>query len=86
MAATMTINGSVTLDELLGLQNSGVPGEGDDDRDVSLSELQSQALASYNRLFNGAGPGGLGLRMIVATSASSRKHPFSSRKHPFGRA
>jgi hypothetical protein len=44
MAATMTINGSVTLDELLGLQNSGVPGagEGNDDRDVSLSELQSQ--------------------------------------------
>ena len=53
--------GSVTLDELLGLQNSGVPGtgEGNDDRDVSLSELQS--LAFYNRLFNGAGPGGLGL-------------------------
>ena len=78
MAATMTINGSVTLDELLGLQNSGVPGAGEsnDDRDVSLSEWQSQALAFYNRLFNDAGPGGLGLRMIVATGASSRKHPF----------
>ena len=78
MTAKMTINGSVTLDASLGFQNSGVPGSGEDndDSDVSLSTLQPQALAFYNRLFNGSGPRELGLGMIFATSAFSRKHPF----------
>ena len=68
MATTITINGSVTLDESLGLQNSGigVPGvEDNNDSDVSLATLQSGASAFYNRLF---GPGGLGLSTAFATN------------------
>ena len=50
---TVTINGSVTLDESSGLQTSGVAvtGEDNNDNDVALSVLQSQAASFYNRLF-----------------------------------
>ena len=63
MATTITINGSLTLDESVGLQNSGVavPGEDNNDSDVSLATLQTGAATFYNRLFNSAGSGGLGL-------------------------
>src|SRR5262245_8254171 len=65
--ATITINGSMTLDESFGLQNSGIPQSGEDnnDSDVSLATLQSGASAFYNRLF---GPGGLGLSTTFADS------------------
>jgi len=71
MATTITINGSVTLDESSGLQNSGIPnpvsGEDNNDSDVSLATLQSGASTFYNRLFNSA-PGGLGLSTTFASS------------------
>src|SRR5262245_43831809 len=68
MATTITINGSVTLDESLGLQNTNIPVPGvedNNDSDVSLNTLQSGASAFYNRLF---GPGGLGLNTTFATN------------------
>src|SRR5205809_2057699 len=70
MATTITINGSLTLDESLGLQNSGVavPGEDNNDSDVSLATLQTGAATFYNRLFNSAGSGGLGLNTTFATN------------------
>src|SRR6266498_4320693 len=70
MATTITINGSVTLDESAGLQNSGVAvgAEDNNDSDVSLATLQSGALSFYNRLFNAAGSGGLGLSTTFATN------------------
>src|SRR5262249_40705753 len=69
MAATITINGSVTLDESLGLQNSHIPQSGEDnnDSDVSLSTLQSTVAAFSNRLFNSVATGGLGLSTTFAT-------------------
>jgi hypothetical protein len=62
-----TNNGSVTLDESLGLQNSGIPAGAEDnnDSDVSLATLQSTVATFYNRLF---GAGGLGLSTTFATS------------------
>src|SRR5262249_48864261 len=68
--ATITINGSVTLDESLGLQNSGIPqpSEDNNDSDVSLGTLQSTVAAFSNRLFNSAGTGGLGLSSTFATN------------------
>src|SRR5262245_27273894 len=65
--ATITINGSVTLDESLGLQKSGVPvaGEDNNDSDVSLDTFKAGSLTCYNRLF---GPGGLGLDPTFATT------------------
>jgi hypothetical protein len=70
MATTITINGSVTLDESLGLQNSGigVPGEDNNDSDVSLGTLQSTVAAFSNRLFNSVATGGLGLSTTFATN------------------
>ena len=70
MATTITINGSVTLDESLGLQNSGVPvtGEDNNDSDVSLTTLQTGALTFYNRLFNSVASGGLALSTSFATN------------------
>src|SRR5262245_28868747 len=70
MATTITINGSVTLDESLGLQNTGVPQSGEDnnDSDVSLATLQSTVAAFSNRLFNSVATGGLGLSQTLATS------------------
>src|SRR6516164_7195193 len=72
MATTITINGSVTLDESSGLQNSGIPnpvsGEDNNDSDVSLSTLQSTVAAFYNRLFNNGANGGLGLSTTFATN------------------
>jgi hypothetical protein len=66
--ATITINGSVTLDESLGLQNSGIPAGAEDnnDSDVSLATLQTTASTFYNRLF---GAGGLGLSTTFATQS-----------------
>src|SRR5437588_10096543 len=63
MATQITINGTMTLDESLGLQNTGIAvgSEDNNDSDVSLSTLQTGALAFYNRLFNSAGSGGLAL-------------------------
>jgi len=54
MAITITINGSVTLDESLGLQDSGiaVPPEDNDDSDVLLSALPT---AFSDRLFTDLG-------------------------------
>src|SRR6516225_2962304 len=72
MATTITINGSVTLDESSGLQNSGIPnpvsGEDNNDSDVALSTLQSTVAAFSNRLFNSVGTGGLGLSSTFATN------------------
>src|SRR5438045_5275910 len=51
---SVAINGSVTLDESPGLQAPpavAVPGEDNNDNDVALSVLQSQAPTFYNRLF-----------------------------------
>jgi hypothetical protein len=65
------INGSVTLDESLGLQNTGVavPGEDNNDKDVSLATLQAGAASFYNRLFNSTGSGGLGLATTFPTAS-----------------
>src|SRR5262249_61443513 len=72
MATTITINGSVTLDESSGLQNSGIPnpvsGEDNNDSDVSLGTLQSTVAAFSNRLFNSVATGGLGLSTTFATN------------------
>jgi hypothetical protein len=63
----VNITGSVTLDESAGLQTGGVAvgGEDNNDNDVALSALQSQASTFYNRLF---GAGGLGLSTTLPTS------------------
>src|SRR5215469_447050 len=68
--ATITITGSVTLDESLGLQNTGtaVTGEDNNDSDVSLATLQSGSTTFYNRLFNSVATGGLGLSTTFATN------------------
>jgi hypothetical protein len=57
MAITITINGSVTLDESDGLQVGGVATSTEDnnDSDVLLATLQSQAASFYNRLFTDLG-------------------------------
>src|SRR5215472_5556496 len=70
MATTITINGSMTVDESSGLQNSGIagPGEDNNDRDVALSTLQTGVVASYTRLFNSVPSGGLGLSTTFATN------------------
>src|SRR5262245_15732381 len=69
MATTITINGSVTLDESLGLQNSPNPQpEDNNDSDVSLATLQSTVAAFSNRLFNSGANGGLGLSTTFATN------------------
>ena len=67
---TITITGSVTLDESLALQNSGigVTGEDNNDSDVSLATLQSGSTTFYNRLFNNVATGGLGLNTTFATN------------------
>src|SRR6516164_9131618 len=68
MATTITITGSLTLDESLGLQNIGSPAAEDaNDSDVSLATLQSGASAFSNRLFNSVASGGLGLSTTFAT-------------------
>jgi hypothetical protein len=63
----VTITGAVTLDESPGLQTGGaaVTGEDNNDSDVSLATLQTQAAAFYNRLF---GAGGLALSTTFPTS------------------
>src|SRR5687768_11656917 len=63
---SVAIDGSVTLDESAGLQTGGivVGGEDNNDSDVALSALQSQASSFYNRLF---GSGGLALSSTFAT-------------------
>ncbi len=55
MTLNITLNGDVTLDESAGLQVGGVgtPTEDNDDDDVTLATLQSDAPAFYNRLFSG---------------------------------
>jgi len=79
MATTLTVNGTVTLDESAGLQNSGtaVGTEDNNDSDVSLATLQANAVDFYNRLFNTVATGGLNLNSTfdtdngVAMSASN---------------
>jgi hypothetical protein len=66
MATTITINGSVTLDESLGLQDSNAPAPDNNDSDVLLTTLQSGASTFYHRLFDSA-PGGLHLSQTFAT-------------------
>src|SRR5438067_1125962 len=63
MATQITINGTMTLDESLGLQNTGIAvgSEDNNDRDVAFSTLQTGALAFYNRLFSSTATGGLNL-------------------------
>jgi glutamate synthase domain-containing protein 3 len=70
MATTLTVNGSVTLDESAGLQNSGTAAGSEDnnDNDVSLATLQANALAFYNRLFNTVANGGLNLATTFPTA------------------
>src|SRR6516225_8050521 len=69
MATTITITGSLTLDESLGLQNIGSPAPEDaNDSDVSLTTLQSGASAFSNRLFNSVASGGLGLSTTFASN------------------
>ena len=55
MTLNISLNGDVTLDESAGLQVGGVgtPTEDNDDDDVTLATLQSDAPAFYNRLFSG---------------------------------
>jgi hypothetical protein len=52
MAIEITINGTVTLDESAGLQTGGVavPPEDNNDSDVSLATLQTDAATFYARL------------------------------------
>src|SRR5262249_41370634 len=67
--ATININGSVTLDESLGLQNIGSPAPGGaNDNDVSIATLQTGASAFYNRLFNSVATGGLALSLTFPTA------------------
>ena len=70
MATTITIKGSVTLDESLGLQNSGITtgAEDNNDSDVSLATLQAAVASFSNRLFNSAATGGLNLSTTFATN------------------
>jgi hypothetical protein len=72
MAITITINGTVTYDESVGLQTGGVAvgSEDNNDNDFLLSTLQSGASTFYNRLFGG---GGLGLSTTLATSIGIAK-------------
>src|SRR5687768_7436637 len=53
MPISITINGSVTLDESGALQDSGIaaPPEDNNDSDVSLATLQGAVVGFYNRLF-----------------------------------
>src|SRR5262249_13592732 len=69
MATTITINGSMSLDESLGFQNSGVAvgTEDNNDNDVSLATLQAQVASFSSRLFDSGGSGGLGLNTTFAT-------------------
>ena len=71
MATAITINGSVTLDESSGLQNTGVPAGAEDnnDSDVAFSIASTPLPTSFsNRLFNSAANGGLGLSTTFATN------------------
>jgi len=72
MAIAITINGTVTFDESVGQQVGGVAvgGEDNNDSDILLATLQSQAVNFYNRLF---GAGGLGLSTVLANSISVAK-------------
>ena len=72
MAISITINGTVTLDESAALQTGGVATSTEDnnDSDFLLATLQSQAATFYNRLFGG---GGLGLSTLLATSIGVAK-------------
>lgn len=53
MPISITINGSVTLDESAGLQTGGVadPPEDNNDSDITLATLQTDVASFYNRLF-----------------------------------
>ena len=53
MAISITINGSVTLDESAGLQTSGVgtATEDNNDSDIALATLQTDVASFYSRLF-----------------------------------
>ena len=53
--ATILINGTMTLDESAGLQTGGVAtaNEDNNDNDVALSVLQTDASSFYTRLFTG---------------------------------
>ena len=68
----VTVTGSVTLDESPGLQTGGVAvtGEDNNDSDVTLATLQSQAASLNTRLF---GAGGLGFSSTFAGAISVAK-------------
>ena len=72
MAITININGAVTLDESALLQTGGVAvgQEDNNDSDIVLATLQSQATSFYGRLF---GVGGLGLSTLLASSIGVAK-------------
>ena len=65
MAINIAINGTVTLDESAGLQTGGIAvgAEDNNDSDVLLSTLQSEAPTFYSRLFTS-----LGLSTTFATA------------------
>src|SRR5688572_21695401 len=65
----VTVTGTVTLDESSGLQTGGVAvtGEDNNDSDVTLGTLQTQAATFYNRLFS-APATGLGLATTFPTA------------------
>ena len=71
MSTIITINGTVTLDESAGLQNTGIPvgDEDNNDNDVSLATLMTDPTASvfYDRLF-GNGVGELNLDTTFAST------------------
>jgi hypothetical protein len=68
MAISITINGSVTLDESAGLQTSGIAvgDEDNNDSDVTLATLQSAVASFYSRLF-----GALELNLSTAFSTAN---------------
>ena len=65
----VTVTGTVTLDESSGLQTGGaaVTGEDNNDNDVTLGTLQTQAATFYNRLFSSPAAG-LGLATTFPTA------------------
>ncbi|MBU6396545.1 MAG: hypothetical protein KGQ75_18410, partial [Sphingomonadales bacterium] len=74
--ATITLNGTVTLDESLGLQTGGVATgfEDNNDSDVALSTLQAGAAPFYSRLFDATELGlstSFAIQNGVAQSASN---------------
>ena len=80
LSATAAVNGSVTLDESPGLQTGGIAAGGEDnnDNDVALSLLQSQASTFYNRLFASAPQLGLSSSFAAQVGVAKSADNFIS--------